>query len=251
MMKNVFGLIGYPLTHSFSKKYFTQKFEEENIPDCKYELFPLAKIEDIEDLIAAQPNLKGLNITIPYKEVVIPFLDELDEGAAAIGAVNTIKFVDGKRIGYNTDVYGFQGSLKALIDTKYTKNQPLKALILGTGGASKAIAYAFKQLDISYTYVSRTAKPQQFTYAELNKSILQTHQIIVNTTPLGTSPNTDACPNLPYQFLTKNHLLYDLVYNPAVTLFLQKGLDKGATIKNGLEMLHGQAEKSWAIWRDL
>ena len=251
MVKNLFGLIGYPLSHSFSKKYFTAKFKREEIPDCLYDLFPLDNIEEIEELITNHPNLVGLNVTIPYKQAVLPFLDKLDVSAAAVGAVNTIKLENGRRVGYNTDVYGFQTSLEALINEKYEPNTSLKGLILGTGGASKAVAFVFNQLDIDYQYVSRNPKPNQLAYTDLNPIIIEEHLVIVNTTPLGMSPSINTCPDLPYELITAQHLLYDLVYNPEVTLFLKKGLLKGATTKNGLDMLHGQAEKSWAIWRGL
>lgn len=249
-IKQLFGLIGYPLSHSFSKRYFAQKFEKAGITDKFYDLFPLENIDLFPQLLVNNPNFAGINVTIPYKEQVLPFLDEIEADAAAIGAVNTIKFQDGKLIGFNTDVYGFEQSLLPLLNQKYDSQQSLKALVLGTGGASKAVVHALKKLNIEPVYVSRTAGDNQFIYSDLTKEIIEKHLIIVNTTPLGMSPNVDTCPNIPYEFLTENHLLYDLVYNPEITMFLQQGLDKKATIKNGLEMLHFQAEKAWEIWNN-
>jgi shikimate dehydrogenase len=247
-MKN-FGLIGYPLSHSFSKKYFTEKFKKENITNCHYNLFPIPKVEDFLQLFTPKSNLLGLNVTIPYKEQIIPFLDELHESAAAVGAVNTIKNQGGKLIGFNTDVHGFEQSILPIIYKKYTHLKGLKALVLGTGGASKAVIYILKKHGIEFVLVSRTPTENQFNYTDLSQKIIETHQIIVNTTPLGTAPNIEDCPNIPYQFLNDSHLLYDLVYNPEVTTFLQKGLERHATTKNGFEMLELQAEKAWEIWK--
>lgn len=246
-MKN-YGLIGYPLSHSFSKKYFAEKYVTEGITDCFYDLFPLENINQFPQLLTQIEGLVGLNVTIPYKEQVLPFLDEIDTDAAAIGAVNTIKITNGKLKGFNTDVYGFGQSLLPILNNKYNSNLKLKALILGTGGASKAVLYALNKLGIETKFVSRNPQNNQFSYDDLTETIITSHQIIVNTTPLGMSPKINSFPNIPYSFLTKNHLLYDLVYNPKISAFLQKGLDKEATIKNGLEMLHLQAEKSWEIW---
>lgn len=237
------GLIGYPLSHSFSKKYFSDKFLDENIKGFHYDLFPLNDIQKLTRLLKEQPNLLGLNVTIPYKEQVIPFLDEISESAKAIGAVNTIRIENGKLKGFNTDAYGFEESLKVFLKPHH-KN----ALILGTGGAAKAIQYVLEKLDIGYKYVSRTPKAEQFSYDELNEQIFNKYEIIVNTTPLGMFPKVEQCPAIPYEYLTNQHLLYDLVYNPKETLFLKKGKEKGASIKNGLEMLHLQAEKAWSIW---
>ena len=238
-----YGLIGYPLSHSFSKGYFAEKFAKENIVDCKYDVFPLEKIEDFVELCNDKKNLIGLNVTIPYKEKIIPFLDELDETAANIGAVNTIKFSNGKKIGYNSDAYGFEMSLKPLLKSHHTQ-----ALILGTGGASKAVEYVLKKLGIAFQYVSRTKNDKAISYEELNESIIQHSKLIINTTPIGMYPNIDTAPDIPYNVLTEKHLLYDLVYNPEETLFLKKGKEKGAQTKNGLEMLYLQAERSWEIW---
>jgi shikimate dehydrogenase len=246
-MKN-YGLIGYPLSHSFSKKYFAEKYVKEGITNCFYDLFPLENITQFPQLLTQVNNLVGLNVTIPYKEKILPFLDELAPDAAAIGAVNTIKIINGKLKGFNTDVYGFGQSLSLIIHGKYTKETKLQALILGTGGASKAVFYALKQMGIKTKFVSRNPNAGQLSYDDLTEKIMLSHQIIVNTTPLGMSPKIDSFPNIPYQYLIKNHLLYDLVYNPAISAFLQKGLEQETTIKNGLEMLHLQAEKSWEIW---
>ena len=252
-VEKLFGLIGYPLSHSFSKGYFAKKFENEGTNNCFYDAFPLENIDLLPQLITTNPNLVGLNVTIPYKQAVIPFLDELEDSAAAIGAVNTIKIQGGKLIGYNTDVYGFEQSLMPIINNKFPisadSKQTLKSLVLGTGGAAKAVFYILQKNNLHPTYVSRTKKDRQFTYTDLDKNIIDNHQIIINTTPLGMSPNTETCPDLPYHFLNDNHVLYDLVYNPAVTLFLEKGEERGSTIKNGLDMLHLQAEKAWDIWQ--
>lgn len=243
-----FGLIGFPLSHSFSKKYFSEKFEKETIADCSYELYPLESIAAFPELIASQPDLAGLNVTIPYKEQVIPYLDELDEKAAAIGAVNTITIKDGKLKGYNTDYYGFRNSLTQWLGAN---PMPEKALILGTGGASKAVKATLEDLGISYQFVSRLPEAGQLSYKHLNSPTqrhLASSTLIINTTPLGTYPNTDQLPNLPYDQLTPDHYLFDLVYNPLITAFMQKGIDAKCWVKNGLEMLHGQAEKAWEIW---
>jgi shikimate dehydrogenase len=239
------GLIGYPLSHSFSKKYFADKFINEKIDGYHYDLFPLENIQKLLDLLKDKPNLVGLNVTIPYKEQVIPFLDELSKSAKGIGAVNTIIIENGKLKGYNTDSYGFEISLK-----QFLKPYHKHALILGTGGAAKAVQYVLEQLGIGYKYVSRTPNEEQFAYTELDETILQKYKVIINTTPLGMYPKAHQCPAIPYNFLTSEHLLYDLVYNPAVSLFLENGKARGAAIKNGLEMLHLQAEGAWSIWND-
>jgi shikimate dehydrogenase len=241
-MKN-FGLLGKNIDYSFSRGYFKNKFETQQL-DCAYSNFDLETIEDFETLkISGQP-LSGLNVTIPYKEVVIPFLDAMDSDAKAIGAVNTIKIENGKLTGYNTDHFGFENSLKP-----YLKPQHKNALILGTGGASKAVAFALKKLGIPYDYVSRTPSDGiKHTYESIAKDGLKGYQIIINSTPIGTFPDLHACPALPYETLTTNHLLFDLIYNPEQTLFLKKGKMQKATTLNGLEMLRLQAEKSWEIW---
>ena len=238
-----FGLIGYPLSHSFSKGYFAEKFQKEGIADCQYDVFPVADIEDFVELCEQHKNLAGLNVTIPYKEKIIPFLDELNEEAAAIGAVNTIKFINGKKIGYNSDCYGFEMSLKPLLKPYHTN-----ALILGTGGASKAVEYVLKKLGISFQYVSRNKSANTINYDELDEHIIHHSKLIINSTPLGMYPDIENSPDIPYDFITDKHLLYDLIYNPEETQFLKKGKQHGAQTKNGLEMLYLQAEKSWKIW---
>lgn len=239
-----FGLIGKNIEYSFSRAYFTEKFKANHLPHC-YVNFDLDTISMFPEIFQNHKNIKGLNVTIPYKETVIPYLNKLNKKAKAIGAVNTIKISKkGKLIGYNTDYYGFKKSIEPLLQPHHTK-----ALILGTGGASKAIVYALKKLDIVYRFVSRTAsKEHTLTYASLTESDIKEHTIIINCTPLGTYPNVELCPNIPYKALTKNHLLYDLVYNPAETTFLKHGKAKGATICNGETMLKLQAEKAWDIW---
>lgn len=241
---NQYGLIGYPLSHSFSEKYFSDKFELEGIKNHSYNLFPIERIDDLPMLLGSITDLKGLNVTIPYKEQVLVFLDEIDSAAAKIGAVNTIKLVDGKLKGYNTDIYGFEISLLKLLN----KNKVEKALILGTGGAAKACAYVLNKLGISFKYVSRTKKEKQLTYSDLTKEVIDNHHLIVNTTPLGMSPKVHSFPDIPYNNLSREHYLYDLVYNPKESEFLKRGKEQGAAIKNGLEMLHLQAEKAWEIW---
>lgn len=241
-----FGLIGYPLSHSFSKKYFTNKFEKESITDAEYELFPIETIEELPKLIADNPDLVGLNVTIPYKEHVIPLLDALEPKAEAIGAVNTIKIEDGKLIGYNTDYHGFKNSLIKFIGAN---ELPSKALILGTGGASKAVKATLEDLNIQFQFVSREPTVDQLSYQSFSSSNhFQASLLIVNTTPLGMSPNEANLPDLPYDQLSQEHFLYDLVYNPLKTAFMQKGIDAKCWVKNGLEMLHGQAEAAWKIW---
>ena len=239
-----FGLIGFPLKHSFSPGYFKSKFQLEGILNSEYRLFPLSNIDEIVDLVEEKQPL-GLNVTIPYKEQVIPYIDNLSPDAKMIGAVNTIKFRADRSEGYNTDTYGFEVSLKAF----YGKNKPKNALILGTGGASKAVQFVLEELDIMYHNVSR--RQGYFGYEDLDEGIIKAHQLIINTTPLGMNPNNEMCPKIPYQYLTKDHLLYDLVYNPEKTQFMKLGEAQGSKVKNGLEMLHLQAEKSWEIWNDV
>jgi shikimate dehydrogenase len=239
----LYGLIGRPLTHSFSKKYFTQKFERENIKECRYQNFELQTIEHLPTILKTHADLRGLNVTIPYKKDVIPFLDFKNEVVEAIGACNCIKIENGKLHGYNTDVTGFQKSLQTFLKHHHTK-----ALVLGTGGSSGAVQYALQQLGIGYKLVSRQKTENTLTYKELNAAILKEYTIVINTTPLGMFPNINAAPDLPYQFISSNHLLFDLIYNPEKTLFLQKGEEQGATISNGHAMLLLQAEESWRIW---
>ncbi len=239
-----FGLVGRDISYSFSRGYFADKFKNENLPHS-YVNFDLQSINELDDIIRNTPNLKGLNITIPYKEDVIPMLDGLNKRARKIGAVNTIRITRyQKLIGYNTDYYGFRNSLKP-----HLKKHHKRALILGTGGASKAIAYALKKLKIEYDYVSRSKKEGvMFLYSDLTDQIIASYSIIINCTPIGTFPNVSECPDIPYGGLSKKHILYDLIYNPEQTKFLSCGNMKGATTINGLEMLRLQAEKSWQIW---
>jgi len=247
-MRKKYGLIGFPLKHSFSQQFFTEKFERENI-DAEYSKYELADIAEITSLIDSTPELNGLNVTIPYKEKVIPFLDEMDEGAAQIGAVNVIKFIRNEGVlklkGYNSDLIGFQNSIKPFIC-----NIHKKALILGTGGASKAVLQGLKNLGLECMYVSRRKEPHTVTYAELNEDIMHEYTVIVNASPVGTFPDIDSCPDIPYQYLTDRHLLFDLVYNPSPTKFLRLGKENGAQIKNGLEMLELQAIGAWGIWNN-
>ena len=245
-----YGLIGYPLAHSFSPSFFAEKFYKDDIRDADYQAYPLENINEFKDLLKADNQLIGLNVTIPYKETIIPFLDEIDEVAAAVGAVNTISINPKNRRtkGFNTDVYGFEISLQKAL--KKQGLNPQKALILGTGGAAKAIDYVLKKNDIETRFVSRNPKNKELTYTDLTQQIIENHTLIINTTPLGTAPNTNAFPDIPYNYLTSKHFLYDLIYNPAKTIFLIKGNLKGTGIKNGLEMLYLQAEKSWEIWEN-
>ncbi|MDD5184602.1 MAG: shikimate dehydrogenase [Paludibacter sp.] len=240
-----FGLIGFPLGHSFSKKYFSEKFERECI-DAKYDLYELRSISGFTSLLENE-NLSGLNVTIPYKVEVIKYLDWLNDTAAKIGAVNTIKFIhiNGKQIlkGYNTDAIGFENSINPLLLSIHKK-----ALILGTGGASKAIDYVLNNKGIETTFVSRTPKSGMLTYQQLTKEILSENLIIINASPVGTFPHSDECPDIPYEFLTEKHILFDAVYNPSITLFMKKGKKQGAKVLNGEEMLKGQAVAAWKIW---
>ncbi|HVN59502.1 MAG TPA: hypothetical protein VMT63_14475 [Bacteroidales bacterium] len=244
-----FGLIGYPLGHSFSKKYFAEKFTGEGLNDCSYENFPLRKIEDISALIDADPEICGLNVTIPYKTEVTRFLSEVSTEAEAIGAVNVIKVVSRggtrKLTGFNSDAFAFRESILPFIS-----DSSVNALVLGTGGASRAVEYIFKQLGIGYHRVSRSKKPGCITYMDLNRDAIENHEIIVNTTPAGMFPDTGSFPPIPYEYLSPRNLLYDLVYNPEVTVFMRKGKNMGCTVTGGLRMLHLQAEKSWQIWND-
>lgn len=239
-----FGLLGRNISYSFSKGYFTDKFNNENFAGCTYENFDIPEITAFPEVIKNTSDLKGLNVTIPYKETVIPFLDKLSKKAAIISAVNTIKITKkGKLKGYNTDYYGFKKSLQPLLQPHHKK-----ALILGTGGASKGVAFALDELDIPYTFVSREAKENGIDYDRINATTFDNYQIIINATPVGTSPNVEAFPLIPYEFFTDKHIAYDLIYNPAETQFLKKAKQQGAQIKNGLDMLIFQAEKAWKIW---
>jgi shikimate dehydrogenase len=271
------GLIGFPLTHSFSKRYFNEKFEKEGLAhDWYYELFSIENVRELPEILSKGltsergGNFVGMNVTIPHKESVLPFMDELDETAQAVGAVNCIKisYPNSKPYlkGFNTDYYGFQKSLLGLLEQKnkdvvelsspvcYAQEfqdnnlKNLKALILGTGGAAKAVAYALKNLNIPYKYVSRKAFENGFTYIDLTEQLISEYHLLINTTPLGMSPNTEGCPDIPYEGIGNQHFMYDLVYNPEVTTFMKRGLEKGAKAKSGLDMLYFQAEKGWEIW---
>ena len=256
-----YGLIGFPLSHSFSKKYFTEKFEKEHITDSEYELYPLEHIKDLQDLLDAHPDLCGLNVTVPHKINVIKYLDWVEENARQAGAVNCIRIRaespvlaafsgevgvqghDFRLEGFNTDLYGFEMSLRPLLaDEEYD------ALVLGDGGAAQAVKCVLDNLGISYKVVTRQAHGDNILFSDLKPHHIAQHKLIINTTPLGTSPKVHECPPIPYEAITDEHILYDLVYNPEKTLFLQKGEEKGAKIKNGYEMLILQAEKSWEIW---
>jgi shikimate dehydrogenase len=247
----LFGLIGYPLFHSFSSQYFYEKFFREGIHDTRYELFPISTIEQLLPLIKEKKELKGLNITTPYKESVLPFLDFIDPIAKEIGAINTVRIERRKKLilhGFNTDVFGLEESIKPLLLPQHKR-----ALILGTGGASKAAGYVLKKTGIDYSFVSGKMQETSsissiLAYSDLDNAIISSHLLIINASPVGMFPNLHEAPDIPYQFITKDHLLFDLVYNPAETLFMKKGIEKGATVSNGLKMLHIQAEKSWEIW---
>ncbi len=241
-MVRKYGLIGYPINHSFSPGYFEEKFDKEGISDARYDLYPLEDITDFKTL--SDQNVLGVNVTIPYKETVIPFLDKLSPEAQSIGAVNVVDFDQEGAIGYNTDAYGFRVSLQRLWDDH---NRPDAALVLGTGGAAKAVWYVLNQLEIPFQKVSRSDKGH-LRYEDLNADVIARHHLIINTTPLGMSPNLDACPAMDYRAIGRQHVLFDLIYNPLKTLFLIKGAARGARTKNGLEMLQLQADRSWDIW---
>jgi shikimate dehydrogenase len=246
----LYGLVGKSLVHSFSQKYFSEKFEKERIENTYYHLYPLNNIDEFNQLITYYSEVSGLNVTIPYKTSVIPFLDYIDDAAKEIGAVNTIRFDREnsklKLHGYNTDYLGFWESIKPLL-----KSYHKKALILGTGGSSKAVSYALKQANIEHLFVSRNPeKENTISYQSLNHDILDQYQIIINTTPLGMFPEVEQSPDIPYQFLSPKHILYDLIYNPEHTQFLKFGKEQGSILKNGLEMLKIQADYSWKIWNN-
>jgi shikimate dehydrogenase len=247
-MEKVFGLIGATVSHSFSKTYFDEKFFRDGLRDYRYELFPLANITEVESLIKDTKGLTGLNVTIPYKEQVIKYLDEIDPVAKKIGAVNVISIKNGKLSGYNTDSDAFYETIEKWLP----KDKTFKALILGTGGSSKAVQVALTKLKVPFEIVSREKSKNTLTYAEVEKSPekITSSNLIINTTPLGMSPNTETMAPIDYELIGPDHYVYDLIYNPARTLFLQKSEMRGATIKNGLEMLHVQAEKSWNIWNN-
>jgi shikimate dehydrogenase len=258
-----YGLIGYPLSHSFSKKYFAEKFEKENITDAKYDLYPLEHIKDLQDLLDLHPNMCGLNVTIPHKITVLKYLDWVENDARNAGAVNCIRVYaespveaafsgevgvkghDFRLEGFNTDIYGFEMSLRPLL-----KEHHDNALILGDGGSAKAVKCVLENLEIPYKLVTRKPHPGNLLFSDLTPHDIKKHRLIINTTPLGMTPNIKECPPIPYEAITDQHLLFDLIYNPEKTLFLEKGEQQGAVIKNGFEMLVLQAEKSWEIWND-
>ncbi|MBQ3910711.1 MAG: shikimate dehydrogenase [Muribaculaceae bacterium] len=246
----IYGLIGTSLSHSFSMDFFNQKFISEGI-DAQYFNFELNDIGELMTIFSEYPNLDGLNVTMPYKEKVIPFMDQLDETAEMVGAVNVIKILKGtsagviKLVGYNTDFLGFKNSIEPLLTSEMNK-----ALVLGTGGSSKAVKAGLESLGLTVDFVSRRKTATTITYEELTKQMINAHKVIVNTTPLGTYPNTDVCPDIPYRFLTSSHLCYDLVYNPSETMFMKNSAAAGAVVKNGLEMLLLQAFESYRIWTE-
>ena len=242
----IFGLIGHPLSHSFSKRFFEEKFLKEKLSEHSYELFDLETIEDVITLKETLPNLRGLNVTIPYKTSIMNFVDEVNETARLVGAVNTIKIVNGKWIGYNTDVIGLAETIKPLLVKAHNS-----ALILGTGGASKAVQFTLKSLAVPYITVSREPKMNELSYQMLDQKLLSNHNLIINTTPLGMYPDVNKMPLIPFPFITSSHSFYDLIYNPEETLLLKKAKNLGCIAKNGLEMLHIQAEWSWKLWNDL
>ena len=239
-----FGLIGRNISYSFSEKYFAEKFEISHFDNCEYKNYDIETINEFPKIVSETKGLMGLNVTIPYKEEIIPLLDKLSKTAKKIGAVNCITISKNKKLkGYNTDYYGFKKSTKPLL-----KEHHKKALILGTGGACKAVAYALRKLKIEYDFVSRTPNEFQFGYTDLNAEIFEEYHIVINTTPIGTYPNVENCPDLDYSLFTKKHIAFDLVYNPEETTFLKKAKEHGAKTKNGYEMLAFQAEKAWKIW---
>jgi len=243
-----FGLIGYPLGHAYSQKYFEDKFKNLGITDAKYNLFPISEISKIHNIITSQPNLIGLNVTTPYKELVIPYLNELDETILRLGTVNTIKITrNGEKFslkGYNTDVFGLQ---KTFAELNFPEGS--KALIFGSGGSGKTVSFVLKEMGIGSTNVSREPENlKQISYSNITEAVLKRHNILINATPVGMFPNIDSCPQIPYKYVTDKHFCIDLVYNPAQTLFLKKCADKGALTVNGLTMLYEQADKAWEIW---
>ncbi len=243
--KKLYGLIGYPLGHSFSKQFFSDKFAREGLTDCSFELFPIASIDEFPALLAAQAALKGLAVTIPYKEKILPFVQELSDEVQQIGAANCISIQQGLLTAYNTDIIGFEKSFVPLLQPHHSQ-----ALVLGTGGAAKAAQYVLKRLAIPFTTVSRTAAQGIVTYADISRSLMQHNTIIINCSPVGMYPDEAGFPAIPYEWLTAQHYLFDMVYRPAETVFLQKGKERGAAIKNGLEMLELQAEANWQLWNN-
>lgn len=248
----LFGLIGYPLGHSFSQQFFTEKFARENITDARYEVFPLPDISELPKLLADHPEIGGLNVTIPHKESVMQWLDEVDETARQVGAVNCIRITNGRLTGYNTDIKGFEQSLR---HTGFLTSVPPgvtspSAFILGTGGAAKAVAYVLRKMDISFQFVSRNPTAEQISYEALPPLLAAGRALIVNATPLGTFPQMETMPPVPVNSLGPEYLVFDLVYNPPETLLLQQARARGCAVQNGLEMLHLQAENAWQIWNE-
>lgn len=243
----LYGLIGFPLGHSFSKQYFTEKFEKEGIKDCRFEAFPIPVIEDLPLLLQNNPGLKGLSVTIPYKEQVLQYVHELSDEVKAIGATNSLKINNGKLTAYNTDIAGFERSF-----AKQLQPHHKKALLLGTGGASKAVQYVLNKLSIDFLVVSRNKeeKENHIAYNDINEAIMKEYPVIINASPVGMYPKEDIAPSIPYGFISAGHYLYDLVYKPAETIFLQEGKKRGAAVENGYEMLLIQAEESWRIWNN-
>lgn len=237
-----YGLIGKTLKHSFSKAYFSEKFENESI-QADFQNFELPTIDTFKELILKNPSIRGLSVTIPYKTSIIPFLDAIDPDALEIGSVNSVLVKNGHTTGFNTDVIGFKSSIKPFLEHGMER-----ALILGTGGASKAVAYALRQIGLDVMFASRTPKEGQLSYSDINENVINAFRLIVNTTPLGMYPDVKSYPNIPYEYIGSKHLLYDLTYNPPLTEFLRKGKEGGAAVINGLSMLHIQAEASWEIW---
>jgi len=242
-----FGIIGFPLSHSFSQHYFTQKFEQEGIADAVFKNYAIKDIDELENVLATEPMLQGLAVTIPYKKAVLPFLNTATEAVDQMGACNCIRIKDYRLIGHNTDVIGFEESFKPHLQPHHTK-----ALVLGSGGAAAAVEYVLQKLNIGYLIVSRRALPEKniIDYKAVNAALLEQYNVIINCTPLGTYPNTDDAPELPYHLLTSQHYLFDLVYNPPLTKFLALGQAQGATIQNGYDMLTIQAEHNWRIWNE-
>jgi shikimate dehydrogenase len=239
-----YGLVGKNISYSFSKKHFTEKFAAYHFDNCEYLNFDITSVKEFPEILSKTKGLRGLNVTIPYKEEIIPYLDSLSKNAKKIGSVNTIVINKQKElIGYNTDFYGFKKSLKPLLESHHTK-----ALILGTGGASKGVAFALKKLNIEYDFVSRNPDEFQISYDEIDAALFEEYSIVINTTPVGTFPNIEDCPIIDYNLLTEKHIVFDLVYNPEESMFLKKAKEQGAITKNGYEMLVFQAEKAWKIW---
>ena len=244
MSTKKFGLIGKNISYSFSKSFFNEKFRKENLKDCTYENFDFQDIAELPEHLKNNPNVNGMNVTIPYKEVIIPYLHKLSKKASKIGAVNVVKISKKRKLkGYNSDCYGFKKALKPLLQKHHKK-----ALILGTGGASKGVAFALGELNIEYAFVSRSGNTNTIPYDKIDEKTFDEYQIFINASPVGTFPNIEECPNLPYQFFSKNHIAFDLIYNPEVTEFLKRASENGAQTKNGYDMLVYQAEKSWDIW---